>query len=68
MKIKIENFPDLVRDAGTRAIVALPGALEAYRIRRSSVLKERDRDNKVAMLENEIKDLKSIVRELLNRE
>jgi hypothetical protein len=68
MELKIKDHEGLVRDASTGAILnTSPQDLEIFRRRRAKILKERDRDNEIRTMRNEIKDLRSLIVEIYGK-
>jgi len=63
--IKIENEQDLVKDSDTGAILNTNlDSLSAYKAKRK---KDAEMQNRVNKMENDIGDIKSMLKELLNK-
>ena len=63
--IKIENEQDLVKDGDTGAILNTNlDSLSAYKAKRK---KDAEMQNRVDKMENDIGDIKSMLKELLNK-
>ena len=63
--IKIENEQDLVKDSDTGAILNTNlDSLSAYKAKRQ---KDLDQKNRIDRMENDIGDIKSMLKELLNK-
>jgi len=63
--INIENEQDLVKDSDTGAILNTNlDSLSAYKAKRK---KDAEMQNRVDKLENDIGDIKSMLKELLNK-
>jgi|TARA_B110000263_G_C15099819_1_gene414796 tetrahydromethanopterin S-methyltransferase subunit B len=63
--IKIENEQDLVKDSDTGAILNTNlDSLSAYKAKRK---KDAEMQNRVDKMENDIGDIKSMLKELLNK-
>ena len=63
--IKIENEQDLVKDSDTGAILNTNlDSLSAYKAKRK---KDAEMQNRVDKIENDIGDIKSMLKELLNK-
>lgn len=59
MKVKVENHEELVRDTETQAVLNTDlSSLEAYRARRD---KERQKDEEVKTLKQEIDEIKQVL-------
>jgi tetrahydromethanopterin S-methyltransferase subunit B len=63
--VKIENEQDLVKDSDTGAILNTNlDSLSAYKAKRK---KDAEMQNRVDKMENDIGDIKSMLKELLNK-
>jgi|TARA_R110000765_G_scaffold119245_1_gene214106 tetrahydromethanopterin S-methyltransferase subunit B len=63
--IKIENEQDLVKDSDTGAILNTNlDSLSAYKAKRK---KDAEMQNRVDKMENDIGDIKSMLKELINK-
>jgi hypothetical protein len=59
MKVKVENHEELVRDTTNKAVLNTDlSSLEAYRARRD---KERQKDEEVKTLKQEIDEIKQVL-------
>lgn len=63
----VKGEDGLRRDSKNGAIVVMPGELESYRIKKALGLRERDKERKFNSLENEVKDIKNILLELMSK-
>lgn len=65
-KIKVENREDLVRDAHSGAILSTNlAAVHAYKARKNEINKMRVLETKVVGMENDIKDIKTLLQKLV---
>jgi tetrahydromethanopterin S-methyltransferase subunit B len=63
--VKIENEQDLVKDSDTGAILNTNlDSLSAYKAKRK---KDAEMQNRVDKMENDIGDIKSMLKELINK-
>lgn len=63
--VKIKDESDLVKDKNTGAVLNTNlDSLKAYRAKRK---KDLEMNNKIEQLENDIGDIKSMLKELLNK-
>lgn len=63
----VKDDPSLKRDMRTGALVSGFDELEAYRVKRAKLLIERDKEREFKTLQNEVKDIKSLLQELLTK-
>lgn len=65
--LHVKDDPSLKRDPKTGALVSSVSELEAYRIRKTKLLVERDKAREFQTLKNEVADIKSLLLELLQK-
>jgi len=67
-ELKIKGHEGLVRDVQTNAIISNEDdQLKTYRLQKALKLKEVQRDKEISLLKNEVKDLKAIMLEVLEK-
>ena len=64
---KIENDPSLKRDMETGVLIGTRTELEVYRKNRAKIIHERERDRKISSIENEMRDIRQLLNELLTK-
>ena len=63
----VKDDPSLKRDMQSGVLVGVPEELEVYRKNKAKLIAERDKDRKIRELESEVKDIKSLLVEILDR-
>ena len=65
-KIKVENQEDLVRDAYNGAILNTNlSSIVAYKARKNEINKMRTLENRVCGIETDLRDIKSLLQQLV---
>lgn len=64
MELKVKGHDGLVRGESGAIINTDEAELIKYRQRKIALLKERERDNEIQSIKNELKDLQAIMMEL----
>lgn len=67
MNVKVKDHDNLVRNSSGAVISVDEEELMKYRKRKADLIRERDRDNEIQSLKNELKDMKALLSEVYEK-